>query len=319
MTQYIVPTALSSMPDAAQTYVRWAVAPNVRLHPSKPNQWECALLSRDEIWDRSDDSLVIRPIEVPLGLFITETRKGKNRVLEGPNVSEVRRATRAKFREIGVRSQTALLPDIFVKLSRVAQVRQVMGPLHTALSTIRMRGELDPNTLVNREREREKWKAYLKFLTSAGYVRQGGIGFVAGRTFESILNEKGGPQAIPVALGRLLYDNFGYMTEVLGWRMMIPYLRWTSAYYWRALEAESLPSLDWDAWSSTYGLLYGKQTHGSPISQAQSLLEVEILREDGPRFVGTKDVFKPYQERARKDPVLTQVLSLGSAPSLGRN
>jgi hypothetical protein len=306
------------MPNGTQAYVRWAVAPNIRLRESAASSWECTVLSRDEIWDRKQDTLVIRPIEVPLGLFVTEIRRGRSRVLEGPNVSEVRRATRLKFRDIGARSQKALLPDIFVKLSHVAQVRQVMGPLHTALSTIRMRGELDPEALANRRREREKWKVYLKFLKNEAYVREGGVGFVAGSAFESILRTEGGPQAIPLALGQLLYDNYAYMTEVFGWRMMVPYLRWTSAYYWRALEAESLPSLDWDAWSSTYGLLYGKQTHGSPISQAQSLLEVGILHEDGRRFVGTRDVFKPYQERATKDPVLTRVLSPGAGPSLGR-
>ncbi len=310
MTRYVLPADSGEGPDPVLSFVRWTLAPNLKLREAGPNGRECVLLTRDEIWDRRTGGVTVRPLEVPLGLYFTHTRGGRAPVVEGPNLVELRRAFTAKCRELGVRSQKALLPDIFVKLSKVAQVRQVMGPLHTALATIRMQNELDPRLLATRKREQVKWKTYLAFLEQTGYVRRVGTKFESGKSFEAILSTVSGPQAIPRALGELLYENFTYMTSVLRWGMMVPYLRWTNAYYWRALEARGLPALDWQTMSATYGLLYGPPTHGSPLSQAQSLLEAGILEESGKKcFVGTSDVFAPYRDKAENDPFIRSVLT----------
>lgn len=317
MTKYTVPPPYSANPVGILSYVRWALAPNLVLTENKPNGMECSYVTRDEIWDRATDQVTIRPIQVPLGLVLTQTRKGRSVELTGPNVTQLRRAVRLKMREIGTQSQKALLPDIFEKLSHVAQVRQTMGPLHTALTQIRMTSELNPARLVTRKREREKWGTYLRFLEETKYIRKSGSLYVSGPAFTSILQQRRDATAIPTALGQLLYSHYAYMTEVLGWHMMVPYLRWTNAYYWRAFEASKLPSLDWDAWSSTYGSLYGKQTHGSPLSQAQSLIEAGIIRERGSQvFVGIEEVFRPYQEKAGKNEFLSAVLNPASQPSV---
>lgn len=316
MTKYLVPPPYSASPAGVLSYIRWTLAPNMALTDTKPNGLECSYVARDEIWDRATDHVTIRPIQVPLGLVVTQVRKGRSVELTGPNVTQFRRAVRLKMREIGAQSQKALLPDIFEKLSHVAQVRQTMGPLHTALTQIRMTSELDPAKLVTRKREQQKWGTYLRFLEEADYIRKSGATFVSGPAFDSVMKKRADASAIPTALGQLLYSHYSYMTEVLGWHMMVPYLRWTNAYYWRAFEAGKLPSLDWDAWSSTYGSLYGKQTHGSPLSQAQSLIEAGIIRERGPKvFVGIDEVFRPYQEKAEKNEFLHSVLNPASQSS----
>ena len=185
-----------------------------------------------------------------------------------------------------------------------------MTPLRAILLELSDSGSIRLSDRSFRRYEPSKAKKYVSLLSQLGYVKSEGDQFVPATPFERAGTTYGeGGQMVPKILADALRKGSGFMVDVLGWRLMVPYLRWSNAYYWKALEADRLPLLSLNSWTESHLQLYGSPTHGNPRTQIDDMVETNIVSYERKGFIGRDEVFEPYRKQALAIPIEKETLA----------
>ena len=309
MTTWRVPPGLSRLDSDLFGYMRWNLGSNVNVTRAGRGSLRCNVGARDPIDDVSGESSA-RRITLQINLEYQVDRKGGRTIISGPGRTELHRAVTEKYGSLGQTSQKALLPQLFVNLTRIPAIHQVMTPLRAFVLELSDVGSVRPTDKSFRRYDPKKARQYLSILQELGYVKLEGTDYVpAGRLLKAGKSYGEGAEIVPMILADSLQKASGYMVDVLGWRLMVPYLRWSNAYYWKALEADRLPTLSKPAWTESHLLLYGSPTHGNPRTQIDDMVREGIVKYDGRGFTGVPNVFEPYRRQAMAIPLVREVLA----------
>lgn len=312
MTQWAVPAKYSRSAKDALAYLRFSLGSNVVFQKSRGNSWTPVVVVRDAVEDRVG-ALVVKNVRVSLKLDYELSKSGTRFLIDGPPVAAFRKELRMSVRSIGDVSQRALLPNLFRKLVEVPAVLGVMNPLRAILLTLRDDGTVAPSADFLAHYDPAKVKRYFGLLSDLDFVQSEGEQYVPGPGMMRLgQNEADSAGLISRVLGEALRRSYTYMTEVLGWKLMVPYLRWSNAYYWKALEADRLPVLDKDSWSRSHLQLYGRATHGNPATQIDDIVARRIVDRVTGGFRGVPEVFDPYKGHALEIAEVRKALSLAS-------
>ena len=289
--------------------MRWNLGTNVEVTRTGPASLKCNVAARDSIDDFSGASSS-RRVSLQINLEYRVVHRGGSTVISGPGRSDLHRAVTEKYRSLGQTSQNALLPQLFVNLTRIPAIHQVMTPLRAFVLELSDVGSVRPTDKSFRRYEANKALQYLSILQDLGYVKlERGTYIPTGRLRKVGKSYGEGAEIVPMILADSLRKASGYMVDILGWRLMVPYLRWSNAYYWKALEADRLPTLSKEAWTDSHLLLYGSPTHGNPRTQIDDMVREGIVRYDGRGFTGVTQVFEPYRRQAMSIPLVREVLA----------
>jgi hypothetical protein len=266
--------------------------------------------------DRENGRVTIRSLSIPLDVEINLRKRNSRYFIEGPGLRELKRNARLRYHALGLATEKALQPDIYTRLARVPLVATVMGPLQSVLSGLRMDREVTPRDVASSKSGVPRVENVIRFLVDVDYARQSGELVSPGPKFAKAEREYGqSGDFIFRVMGDLLYHYHGHMTDAFGWRMMVPYLRWSGAYYWKAYEAGRLPVLNRPDWATSYANLYGGRTHGSVYSQIQSLLMARVVDQRKEGYIGVEEVYEPFAKKIANDPIVQSVLE-ASGPAL---
>lgn len=312
MTRWVVPKKYARTEADVFGFLRGNLGSNVSIKRESAGTILCGVETSDVVRD-SKGEWVIRPVTLPLDIQYN-LRKIKGRtVVEGPTFREFHAAVVSQYRSLGDASQRALLPQLFENLVQISAIRQVMSPLRAILLSLGEQESIPPGHPLIRRYEPTKIRKYFSLLKELGYVSVEGTDYVAGSALLSARKTHvESTSVVSRILGDALRQRYDYMTDILGWRLMVPYLRWSSAYYWKALEAERLPVLDAKAWTESHVQLYGKPTHGNPVTQLDDMVHVRIVERRGTGYLGLDEVFEPYRDQAMGNPLVREVLSIAS-------
>lgn len=309
MTSWTVPKALGRSDSALFGYLRWNLGTNLRFNRSSPKRLTCDVRTRDMIEDVSG-ATTSRTISLRLDLEYELSRRMGTTIVTGPGKLNLHRAVVDKYRSLGQKSQEALLPELFGNLTKIPAIHQVMTPLRAFVLELSDVGSIRLSDRSFRRYSPEKAKQYVSILEQLGYVRaEDGAYVPAGRLTKGEAPYGEGADVVPRILADALREASGFMVEVLGWRLMVPYLRWSNAYYWKALEADRLPRLSKDVWTESHVQLYGSPTHGNPRTQLDDMVSAKIVSYDGTGFEGVEEVFEPYRLKALEMPIVREVLT----------
>lgn len=309
MTRWTVPRTQSRGDSDLFGYLRWHLGTNVKFTRSGPKGLKCDVRTRDLIEEVSGES-TSRHINLRLNLEYDQTRRGVNTVISGPGRVGLHRAVVDKYRSLGLKSQEALLPELFGNLTKIPAIHQVMTPLRAFVLELSDLGSIRLSDKSFRRYDPRKARQYVSILEQLGYVKSDGDAFVpTGRLAKGETSYGEGADVVPQILADALRQASSYMVDVLGWRLMVPYLRWSNAYYWKALEANRLPRLSKEVWTESHVQLYGSPTHGNPRTQLDDMVSAKIVSYNGSGFEGTPEVFEPYRQKALDMPIVREVLA----------
>lgn len=309
MTTWKVPRELGTRDADLFGFLRWNLGSNVSITRTRSSKLQCDVVGTDVIEDVSGVPSS-RKVSLRLGLEYSLSRKAGATMVSGPGRIALHRAVTEKYRSLGQNSENALLPQLFQNLTRIPAIHQVMTPLRAFVLELSEVGSVRPTDRSFKRYDPKKAKQYLSILQDLGYVKLEGDRYVpAGPLTTSGTSYGESAQIVPMILADSIRKASGYMVGVLGWRLMVPYLRWSNAYYWKALEAERLPTLSKAAWTESHVMLYGSPTHGNPRTQMDDMVRGEIVSFDGRGFTGVDEVFQPYRRQALEIPLVKEVLA----------
>ena len=308
MTTWRVPGAPGSGEPELFGLLRWHLGTNLEFKRTAASEYRCDV----SVWDLIDDVSGrgrTRRLSLPVDLLYKVRRGGQGATVSGPGRVEVNHAVVEVYRSLGQQSQTALLPQLFERLTRIPAIHQVMTPLRAFVLELGDNGSIRPSDRSFRRYDEAKARRYLSVLQNLNYVKAEGDAYVPGARLEAAKTQYGaGADIVPKILADSIAKASDFMVDVLGWRLMVPYIRWSNAYYWKALEIEDLPTLSKDSWTQSHQLLYGQPTHGNPRTQIDDMVREKIVSYDGRGFTGMPEVFDPYKRQALAIPMVRQVL-----------
>lgn len=308
MTVWLVPRSQSSTEADLYGYLRWNLGTNLNFTKQGTNTLACHIRTVETIRDVSGD-VARRAINLQLDLRYSVNRRAGRLVVSGPNRTSMHRAVTEKYRDLGEKSQQALLPQLFENLTRIPAIHQVMTPLRAFVLHISDNNELDLTDRALRRYEPRKTQQYVNLLKALGYVRSEGDKIVPAGLMTKVKASYGsGASIVPRILADALKEASGYMVDILGWRLMVPYIRWSNAYYWKALEADNLPRISMQSWNASHLQFYGSPTHGNPRTQIDDMVRANIVSYEKEGFEGVREVFEPYRKQALRMPIVKEVL-----------
>ena len=315
MTRISIPWKAARSDRSVQEFLRWNVARNIVIKKSEADEWSCFLETQDTVDDARTGDGIPKKVIIDTGLIYRYMRKGEQGVIEGPGLRELVSHGRSAYRNVAQAAENALLPDLFEKLVRVSVVEVSMGPLQSILTDLATLKHVETTKGGRAYRSRSNLSAYLELLSDLEYAKREGSILVPGAAFERALKIRPDEDsAVHWMMGDILRQRGTYMREVLHWSMMVPYLRWTNAYYWRALEADRLPLMNQAALEASYSNIYGRPTHGHPTTQVMRLARAEVFHKiAGNQYEGDREIFEPYAQRASEQPAIATALQLATA------
>jgi hypothetical protein len=299
--------------ESVLQYVWGHVSQHLVLNHSEGRRYSFDLDKRESIRNAKSGQYSVVPLHLDLKLeYKAEPKKGGLRIT-GPSFSEALRSAEAKYRAVAESSQSALLPSLYDRLVKVPSVSLTMSPLRTILVQLDEEGSVTPETAFHhRLPSQEKVERYFGLLRDLGYIRKHDSQYVHGKEFESLRRQELHSTAIfQRILGDVISKKSSYLTRVLHWSMMVPYLRWSNAYYFRSLEVGELTPLDRSAFSDSYRGLYQSQAKGNELSQMTHLVDAEVVRKEDRFYMGEPAIFEAFLTQARaNDDLLTALPGL---------
>lgn len=255
----------------------------------------------ESIYNAQSGQYSLVPLRLELNLqYRAEPRQGQLRV-SGPSLSEALKSAEARYRAVAESSQSVLLPSLYDRLVKVPSVNLTMSPLRTILVQLDEEGSVTPETAFHhRLPTREKVDRYFGLLAGLGYIRPQNSHYVHGPSFEGLRRRDiHSPAIFQRILGDVISKKSAYLTGVLHWSMMVPYLRWSNAFYFRSLEVGELTPLDRNAFSDSYRGLYQSQAKGNELSQMTHLVDADVIRKEDRFYVGEPAIFRAFSRGAR--------------------
>jgi hypothetical protein len=294
-------------------YVWSHVSPHLVLAASTAGRYAFDLMKEEVVPNERDDSYSLSQVYLKLGVEYKYKGGPKARVT-GPSARTVQRMAADRYHLLAAASQRVLLPSLYDRLVKIDAVSLTMSPLRTILVQLDEDGQVTPQSAFRRKLPpREKIDRYFKLLEDLEYIKKSDSHYVPGTNFQKLATKKvHSPEIFGSILSDVISLKSDYLTNVLHWTMMVPYLRWSNAYYFKSLEAGQLTPLDRTTYVDSYSMLYGTGARGNELSQLTHLMDASILHKEDSYYIGEQSVFQSFNEHARRDEELMQAM-----PTLG--
>jgi hypothetical protein len=242
--------------------------------------------------------------------FLLLKRVGQIQFEEGnrinaPTRSEFERKVREQYMRIINHSHYALLPAIYDRVVRVPEVNLAMAPFRKILISLEEYGNISVDEL-QRELRLSTINRFSALLQELGFIeiKEGVISPGAkmkGLKAQSI----DPPELYEKILSEVIQQRSKYLTEVSHLTMIIPYLRWSNAYYLPSYEAGRLVRMGKDYYINNYISYYRMPEKRIVfVNQIQRVLDAEILTREKDYFVGDEKIFDTYSKIADKEKIL---------------
>jgi hypothetical protein len=236
----------------------------------------------------------------------------------GLNRNEFVKRVRERYVTIVERSHRALLPSLYKKLVRISEVNVALTPLKKILLWIDQNGSMAPRDFGRREGFLTKTNNYFGVLADLDFIKQEGRKYVAGRAMKSLQTDRmmRGEAVYEAILGEVLQKRKKYLTEVLHWTMIVPYLHWSNAYYFPAAMAGHLVKTEKDELINNYTRFYeGRHPLDVNTVQLDRIVTVDILSRQGGYYNGEEEILEQYLDSAERDTLLEGVVQRPSVPN----
>jgi hypothetical protein len=206
-------------------------------------------------------------------------------------------------------SQNALLPSLYGKLVRVPQVSLAMSPLRKILSQVSEKETVSENDLgriPKGDSKASKIPKYFALLSDLEFIKQEDGHYVAGWKMKHLQADEIEPTEVyERILGEVIQRRSRYLSQVLHWTMMVPFLRWSNTYYFPAYEAGRLVRVERGDLIVNYKRFYGTRVATIDANdQIQQIVTAKILKKNGLVFDGMKEIYEGYVSNADKERIL---------------
>ncbi len=235
------------------------------------------------------------------------TQRGSFR-FHGPSRTEFARRARELYFSIIEKSHQVLLPSLYTRLVHVPEVNMAMSPLRKILIFLEKNGSISPADLGRRlaGEEGDKARRYFTLLADLDFVKKEEDKYVPGSEMSRLKADAVQP---PELYERILADviekRSKYLHEVLHLTMMVPFLRWSNAYYFPAYEAGHLIEMENEELVSNYRRFYRmKHEPMTEMNQIQRILDIKVLSMKGDYFAGEPEIFHDYSMKADNAAIL---------------
>lgn len=227
---------------------------------------------------------------------------------KGPSRTDFVRRTRELYFSIIEKSQQVLLPTLYTKLVHVPEVNMAMSPLRKILIFLEKHGSISPADLGRRlaGEEGDKGRRYFTLLSDLDFVKKEDGKYVPGAEMSRLkANEIQPPELYEQILADVIEKRSKYLHEVLHLTMMVPFLRWSNAYYFPSYEAGHLVEMENQDLVNNYRRFYSmKHEPMTEMNQIQRILDIKVLSMKGDYFAGEPEIFHNYVMNADRAAIL---------------
>ena len=275
----------------------------------KKSQAQVGIQIQEVIPDYGGREGVVKVIPIDDVATISWTFKGNFLHLYGLTRSKFVKQVKETYENILDGSQNALLPSLYTKLVHVPQVAMAMSPLRKILSQVNEKETVTQADLgkVPREgSEASKIPKYFALLSDLEFIKPENSHYVAGWKMKHLqTKDLEAHEVYEKILGEVIQRRSRYLSQVLHWTMMVPFLRWSNTYYFPAYEAGRLVKVERSDFIHNYRRFYG--TRVAAIDANDQILQIvaaKILKKNGLVFGGVQTIFDDYVSNADRDRIL---------------
>ncbi|MCJ7506155.1 hypothetical protein MUP05_06780 [Candidatus Bathyarchaeota archaeon] len=267
---------------------------------------------QEAIMDHGEIGSTLRTVNLDnIGCFKWgRTQHGSFRFM-GPSRKEFARHVKELYFSIIDRSQQVLLPSLYTRLVRVPEVNMAMSPLRKILIFLEKRGSISPTDLGRRLAggEGDRARRYFTLLADLDFVKREGNEYVLGSEVGKLrAAEVQPPELYERILAEVIEKRSKYLHEVLHLTMMVPFLRWSNAYYFPSYEAGHLVEMENGELVSNYRRFYQmKHEPMTEMNQIQRILDIRVLSMKGDYFAGEPEIFRNYSADADNAAILEPI------------
>jgi hypothetical protein len=247
---------------------------------------------------------------VPLDNIATIGWRYTNAGLQITNLTRSRFVKQVKetYESILDGSQHALLPSLYSKLVHVPQVSLAMSPLRKILSQVSKKETVSQNDLVRAAKDTKvsKIPKYFALLTDLEFIKPENGHYVRGWKMKNLqAGEIEQTEVYEKIFGEVIQRRSKYLSQVLHWTMMVPFLRWSNTFYFPAYEAGRLVRIERSDFINNYRRFYGRRVATIDANdQLLQIVAVNILKKNGLVFGGVQTIFDEYVTNADKERIL---------------
>jgi hypothetical protein len=238
------------------------------------------------------------------------SRRGGFR-FRGPSRTEIAKRTRELYLTIIERSQQVLLPSLYTRLVHVPEVNMAMSPLRKILIFLEKNGSISPTDLGRRlsGEEGDKGRRYFALLADLDFLKKEENKYVPGSGMSKLAaDEVEPPELYERILSDVIEKRSKYLQDVLHLTMMVPFLRWSNAYYFPSYEAGHLVEMENGELVNNYRRFYRtKHEPMTEMNQIQRILDIKVLSMKGDYFAGEPGIFESYSSNADKEAILEPI------------
>lgn len=248
---------------------------------------------------------------IPLDHVATIGWKYKANGLQLTNLTRTRFIKQVKetYESIVDGSQNALLPSLYSKLVHVPQVSLAMSPLRKILSLVSEKetvSQADLGRIPRKGSEASKIPKYFALLADLEFIKPENGHYVTGWKMKHVQSNEVEPAEVyEKILGEVIQRRSRYLSQVLHWTMMVPFLRWSNTYYFPAYEAGRLVKVERSDLIHNYKRFYGARVATVDANdQILQIVAVKILKKNGLVFGGMQTIFDDYASNADRERIL---------------
>ncbi|MHB8568090.1 MAG: hypothetical protein ACYC7D_15915 [Nitrososphaerales archaeon] len=279
--------------------VRRSISPYAYLAETTASRTSVGLQIQDVIADQSGEGPYLKFIMLD-HIADYELTSSNTAKFSGPGKREFVRRARERYNAIIQDSQKALLPSIYNRLVQVNEVNLSMTPLRKILMYVEEEGSITMDLLTRGLYPVSKSQKYLALLLDLEYIAEEGKAYVPGPAMKDLHAANIQPPVLyQRILGDVIQNRPKYLQEVLHWTMMVPYLRWSNAYYLPAYEVGHTLRLDKDDLIRNYERFY-RRRHDTLTQRDQigNIVSVGAIKKENGFYIGDDDVFLRFQKEA---------------------
>ncbi|MCX6659151.1 MAG: hypothetical protein NTX81_02040 [Candidatus Bathyarchaeota archaeon] len=301
----------------ALLYARRNISPYVYLSSvdRESSTANIGILIQEGIIDHGEEGSTLRTVNLNnVGCFKWERTQRRSYRFVGPTRREFARHVRELYFSIIDRSQQLLLPYLYKRLVYVPEVNMAMIPLRKILIFLEKNGSVSPIDLGRRLAggEGDRARRYFTVLEDLGFVKREKDKYVPGGEVAKLkAAEVQPPELYERILADVIEKRSKFLQEVLHLTMMVPFLRWSNAYYFPSYEAGHLVEMENEELVSNYRRFYQRKHEPmTEMNQIQRIVDIKVLSMKDTCFTGMPEIFNNYVTDADNAAILEPVMSL---------
>lgn len=259
--------------------------------------------------DEKNGKRIIKFLKFENIFIIDGARERKKMILHAPSRREVIKFCNDRYTTVVSKSEQSLLKTTYKKLVLVPEVQVAMRPIRRILIKLERFGATNLGELINVQsrfssKKGGRYLQYLGLLEALNIVKKENGRYVQGSNMKNYIGRDiSPPELYEQILAEVLERSYPYLREVLNLTMIVPFLRWSNAYYLPSYEANKMLYLEEKSLVEHYKRFY-KTTTSDPLDQIQRILDTKVIKREQNLIMGDSKILEDYFEKAEQDKIL---------------